>query len=984
LPHHIPEWVDMWPSAESAAPNGPRVYLRLHGSFAWNQRSTPVLRDLHIDVPVGQMVAIVGEVGSGKSTLMQAILGELYPENAEKASLSRPEVIAYCSQVPHIAEGTLKDNVLFGQECDEARYNEAISGASLEPDLKVLPGGDGVPIGSRGITLSGGQKARVAMARAAYHKASQLVLLDDPFGAVDAPTATHLLDKLFLGPLMKDRTRVVILQPDAERLKKFDLVVVMESGKIAAQGTLEEVIDTNAYQKLLASRKEESFIDEAPADHELIDVSEAAVLNHKSRVKEDNRGLKIKLREDDFEGRPTWTMIKHYCQMGRWRNIINTSMLFFIQVFIWLLADICLANWTNSIARDSNTNGGEYVKAYLFWFSIGCIIWVVCWKFGMWFTLRISKDVLGLMLHRLLRAPVDKFFDKHPIGRIMNRIVADIAAVDFSLFLRTTGTIGVVYSTLIPLIYIHFIVPWFITLLAIPLYWLIWSICVRYWNTTVPLKYCATNARSDANTLIADVSSNNTVIRAYGDQERVTLGMCDAMDDQLKASLYGERILRRWLMCRINFLWSFYTTTTYIVGILNVRYMGAGTLGLCLANLFMLESMIEANLDHATGAQMELIALARINEYLSVPQEKARQVPSDIKYRSFAARMQRLSLGSLTTSIDKGGVIEVLRAGQPVLRSTPCGSSFVAVAEKTGALGLLCPSCPELRQSEAWHRIVAVNDAVRDAAAIAQELCQGSSATLVIDVLSGWVADGAAVEVQNLKVGYADIPRDVLKGISLSFEARAKVAVVGTTGCGKSSLLLALLRILEPRAGRILINGVDTRDVGLATLRQCLGLVPQDPMLFSGTLRHNLDPFGLYTDGRIWHALGLAHLTELVDGWPHKLDYQLHEEGGNLSFGQRQLVCLARMVLRQPALLLLDEATSAIDPHTQESVQTTIASAFPFSTLVAVAHRLETILDFDHVVVMERGDVAEEGGVREVAQRKDGILRKMLAAKSSW
>uniref|UniRef100_A0A7S1MGY5 ATP-dependent transporter ycf16 n=1 Tax=Alexandrium catenella TaxID=2925 RepID=A0A7S1MGY5_ALECA len=986
LPEIKPDWVDMWPSRreellpDNVSPDSSNEESRLilQGSFAWTEDGKSVLHEVDFNVKKGEMIAILGKVGSGKSTVLQAILGEMYPDASMKHHLSRPEVIAYASQVPHIGEGTLRDNVLFGQEYDAVRYSEAIAGASLESDLKVLPGGDGVCIGSRGITLSGGQKARVSLARAAYHRGSEVLLIDDPFGAVDAPTAMTLLNRLLLGPLMEGRTRVVVLQPDAERLRLFDRVAILEKGRVVEQGTPEEIMKTIAYQNLLSTAASREF---APSELDADEPKQLAAPGGGKR--EDNRAMRVKLREEDFEGRPTMDMIKQWCRIGRWRNIINTSMLYGVQVFIWLLADLSLANWTNAIAAKVTVNDNAYIGAYWFWTLLGLALWVIVWKFGMWFTLRISNQILGMMLTKLLRAPVDKFFDKHPIGRIMNRMVADVSTVDFSLFLRSTGTIATIYSTLLPLAYIHFIIPWFITVLAMPVYYLIWQLCKKYWNTTVPLRYCATNSRSDVNSYIADVSTNNTVIRAYGDQERTTRDMCDALDDMIKASLYGERILRRWLVNRILFLWSFYITTTYMVGMLNTKWMGAGTLGLCLANLMLIEALLEPNLDHATGAQLEFIALARIHEYMNIPQEKPREMEGDSKYRSFMLRVERADLGKLK-SVGQGASVEVYRDGYQILQAATGGMGFVAASGQACGLQDLCPTSAKLKETEAWHQLIGVNDALRDVDAMASELCNGTGEIVLLEVQSGWLADGARVVVENIKAGYADIPRDVLKGVSVIFEPKMKVSIAGTTGCGKSSLLLVLLRLLEPRAGRVLLNGVDTRDVGLATLRQSLGLVPQDPVLFSGSLKYNLDPFGQYSDGRLWKALALTHMTDIVKGWDAKLNFQVAEEGSNLSFGQRQLICLARMVLRQPALLLLDEATSAIDPRTQEEVQNTIITAFPNSTLVAVAHRLETILDFDYVCVLERGEVIEQGSVKEVSQRKGGRLRKMLEAKRCW
>lgn len=989
-PHRIPNWIELWrPQAagnqEADAPaEGASPSLRLRGNFAWGEYCVPVLRNMNLEIGRGELVGIVGKVGSGKSTLLQALLGELYPvEGLEEPLLSRPELIAYCSQVAHIAEGTLKENVLFGQAFEEERYKQVLEAAALDGDLKVLPGGDSVPIGTRGITLSGGQKARVALARAAYHKASNLLLFDDPFGAVDAPTAMVILEKLLLGPLLKGKTRLVVLQPDAERLERFDKVVVLEDGCVLECGEPSKVMETDAFKRLLANTSEEFLGRRSPVSGE-----ESTRISPKPKSQENNKALQLKLREEEFEGRPTLEMVRSYCRLGRWRNIWNTSILFCVQIFIYLLCDLVLAHWTNDMAFNPDLDDGPYLRGYFFWLLLGTAYWVICWKYGQWFTLRISSYIHSMVLEKVLRAPVDKFFDKHPVGRIMNRLGADLAVVDLYLFQKSTGTIAIIYQTLIPLIYVHTMLPWFVTVMAIPFYYLIWSSCVRYWNTTVPFRYCMTTCRSEINGLVSDVASNNVVIRAYQDQDRIASDMAVALDNQLKAMLLGERVLRRWLVNRLYFMWSFYTVTTYLVGLMNTTAIGAGTLGLCLTNLLLLESLIEPNLDAATGAQFEFIALARIQEYLNIPQEKARREESDKKYRNIMIRVTRRDLGKLEL-VEKDRV-EVHKDGKVILKATEDNTGLRAVAPAT--LLDLCPKATELANAADWHRIVTVEDAIKDSRAMAEELCGVRKAPrapsplqlVTLDIQSGWLEHGARVQIQDVKAAYADIPRYVLKGLTTTFEPKTKVAIVGTTGCGKSSLLLVLLRILEPASGRVLINDVDTSKLGLATLRSALGLVPQDPVLFSGSLRHNLDPFGHYSDGRLWRALECARLKELVESWILRLDHQISDEGSNISFGQRQLVCLARMILRQPALLLLDEATSAIDPHTQEAVQTTINSAFPGSTLVAVAHRLETILDFDQVVVMQRGEVVEEGPVKEVARREDGVLHQMLSAKRTW
>jgi len=965
------EWLQLASEASSKA-------VSIQGTFRWSSDTAvpPALRDIDVCIPAGELVAIVGAVGTGKSALLQALLGELLPEETSAASVSRPKIVAYSPQVPHIAEGTLRENVLFGQALDLSRYELALEAASLADDLKVLPGGDQVTIGARGVSLSGGQKARVSMARAAYHMSSSLVLLDDPFGSVDAPTAKTILEKLLLGS-MRGRTCLVAMQPDSERLRSFSRVLLLSEGKVLAQGKPEDVMATEAYKLLLSRKEGESF----EADRSIGSESPG-----KAQQRQPESQAEVRLREEEFEGRPSLALVLDYCQIGRYRHLLTAAVLLCLMIYIFLLCDLVLAKWTNELSINPEASARPYLSAYFFYMALALTSFQLGWRQGERFTLRLSSNILNMAVHSMLRAPIDRFFDKQPVGRIMSRLVGDLSSVDLTLYAKTIQTLVVIYATFMPLIYVHTMLPAAVTVLSLPMYYLLVSIYVRYRNTSVPMRYCYTSAKSDMNGLVNDMMASTAVLRAYGEDSRLSREMCMHVDRTLKVSMMSKYILKRWVGNRVQYLWSFMTSITYLVALVHPESVGAGTLGVCLTNLLLMQTLIESNIDSVIGSLFEIIALARINEYMNVPQEKPLKCPKDAPYLNFSARIPRNATEDCEVAAEKKD-IRVMRGGKLLLQSIKDGKALVAPAffEESGLkLKELCTSSSELWQAQAWHRIVGVNDVVGDAKAMAEELCKSRSAELVLDVRSGWLADGAKVELENVTAGYADIPRDVLKNISLSFEARTRVGIAGTTGCGKSSLLLVLLRILEPRAGRVMINGVHTSTLGLATLRSSLGLVPQDPVLFTGTIRHNLDPLNQYTDGRIEQALRCAHLEETMKSLSGGLDFQVADEGSNLSFGQRQLFCLARMVLRQPALLLLDEATSAIDPRSQENVQGTLNSAFPDSTLIAIAHRLETILQFDHVAVLEAGVVAEQGSVKELSQLKDGLFRKMLSAKKVW
>mmetsp|Transcript_21273 Transcript_21273/g.65905 ORF Transcript_21273/g.65905 Transcript_21273/m.65905 type:complete len:314 (+) Transcript_21273:135-1076(+) len=288
----------------------------------------------------------------------------------------------------------------------------------------------------------------------------------------------------------------------------------------------------------------------------------------------------------------------------------------------------------------------------------------------------------------------------------------------------------------------------------------------------------------------------------------------------------------------------------------------------------------------------------------------------------------------------------------------------------------LAPSCEALRERREGYHVLAVNNTSKDAGQMAEELCN-PPASVWLDLWHSRFAEGMRVQIQSLTAGYGS-EKNVLHGISMDIAPRMKMAIAGQTGCGKSTTMLCLLRVLETRGGRILFSGMDAAGMGLSTLRSLVGLVPQDPTIFEGSWRSNIDPFNEFPDARIWEAIRSMQLLSFVRTLPGSIDAWVCKDGSNMSFGQRQLLSLARMVIRQPPVLLLDECTSALDPNTQEVVQNTILHEFPMTTVIAIAHRVETILNFDQVTVLEHGKVAEQGPIKEVLQIEKGIFANMV------
>jgi len=239
-----------------------------------------------------------------------------------------------------------------------------------------------------------------------------------------------------------------------------------------------------------------------------------------------------------------------------------------------------------------------------------------------------------------------------------------------------------------------------------------------------------------------------------------------------------------------------------------------------------------------------------------------------------------------------------------------------------------------------------------------------------------WPENGV-IKFENYQTRYREGLDLVLKGIDCTILSSEKIGIVGRTGAGKSSMTLALFRIIESASGCISIDGVNISQLGLGRLRSRITIIPQDPVLFAGSMRMNLDPFDTYSDKSIWTALEHAHLKTTVANFAGGLEYQVTEGGSNLSVGQRQLICLARALLRKTKVLVLDEATAAVDLETDDLVQATIRKEFVDCTVLTIAHRLNTIMDSNRVMVLDQGRILEFDTPENLMKNKDSQFYSM-------
>jgi len=983
----VPEYVELWDKEDSsqiqASLPSPSCSVRVQGSFSWMPHGSPLLKDIDLIVPAGSSLAILGKVGSGKTSLIMATLGELFPQG--DARISIPRTIAFSNQMPYIMEGTLRGNVLSCGALDAERYNQAIFASCLSPDLEILPGGDLVPIGSRGIALSGGQRARVSIARVAFSH-STVKVLDDPFSALDARTSRHVLDHYIFGDLLKNTTRIVVSQPDKDRIQRYDKVIILSEGRIACQGTPEEIMQTEAYRELLNTEQAES-LDQGKGATKAVEKLEVKQM---SQIRNSEEGFK--LRDEEAQGRASWNDIWWFIRCGGVFNLTVFLVVYWFSQLLHLVMMMVVQRWSSDEMSfknglvDATRNGWSYLPAYLFWMAATSATCFLAYNFAIQFTASKSENIHGEIVNRLLHAPMDRFFDKTPVGRIMTRFSSDNMQMDTDFLDQFFQVVNTLCYDSVTLVWVHTLMPIYFTLLTLPVYVSLCFILRRYFNTVIPLRYCLQRCQSRTNDSLVELDGGITYVRAEQVGSHKFVEFMQRVDDQLAAGVGSETFVKRWLTVRLYMIVAFFTTNVVLITIWIPNAIDYGALGLALLSLMALILNLDNDIEAATKLQYQFIFINRLQEYTKVVQEKPAVLDGDETYWSFATNLERQLLGEVSCISDSQSSLVSIARKNPqgqldvVLVQKPDSNVFVAPIGKR--LSDLDPTNSQLKQTGNWHQIASVNGVSKDASKMALEFCNDKDVKIFVE--SGWIADGAKVSINGLYAGYADLPQMVLKNIDLEVEPRSNVAFVGATGCGKSTLLLCMLRILERRGGSISINDIDIADVGLSTLRNAVGLVPQDPVIMNASVRSNIDPFGFYEDTQIWPALSMVGLEEKVKSMPGLLDAPLGGDAAELSFGQRQLFCLARLIVRQPRLILLDEATSALDPKSQEIVQTTMEKEFPNSTLMVIAHRLETILGFDKIVVLHQGRVVEQGSLEELKDVKGGLFAKMLAAKQTY
>uniref|UniRef100_A0A673I885 ATP-binding cassette, sub-family C (CFTR/MRP), member 3 n=1 Tax=Sinocyclocheilus rhinocerous TaxID=307959 RepID=A0A673I885_9TELE len=870
-----PESVDR---RNNASGNGAELLKKTRHAETIKLDSSFCSRVINVMVPQGSLLAVVGHVGCGKTSLVSALLGEM---EKQEGQISIRGSVAYVPQQAWIQNATLRDNILFGRPYVEQRYRCVLEACALTPDLEVLPGGDQTEIGEKGINLSGGQRQRVSLARALYSEAD-VYLLDDPLSAVDAHVAKHIFDKV-IGPegALKGKTRILVTH-GISFLPQVDNILVMVDGRVSEMGSYQDLLKQNgAFAEFLRNYSLEDIIedDEFGCPISLCvsllfccrqisimsnDLENPKKMSRRRRCserkhpespteKKEPKLEKLIQAETAETGRVKFKVYWDYAKaVGPFLSLF-ICFLYGCQSAASIGANFWLSEWTND-AQHNRTQDQVSMRVGVY-AALGISQGVLVMFSS--FTLALGKIQAARKLHQTLldnkfHTP-QSFFDTTPIGRIINRFSKDIYVIDEVLPSTILMFLGTFFASLSTMIVIICSTPIFALVIG-PLALIYFFVQRFYVATSRQLKRLESVSRSPIYSHFSETITGTSVIRAYGRNAAFVL-MSDMKVDENQKSYYPGIVSNRWLGVRIELIGNCIVLFAALLAVIGKDKLSPGLVGLSVSYALQVTMSLNWMVRMTSDLESNIVAVERVKEY-SETQTEAPWIVTD---------------------------------KQPPPDWPPKGN----------------------------------------------------------------------VEFADYSVRYREGLDLVLRNISLKVEGGEKIGIVGRTGAGKSSMTLCLFRLLEAADGEIVIDEVKISEIGLHDLRSKLTIIPQEPVLFSGTLRMNLDPFEKYSDEEVWKALELSHLKRFVSNQTSKLDLECSEGGENLSVGQRQLVCLARALLRKTRILVLDEATAAVDLETDDLIQSTIRTQFEDCTVFTIAHRLNTIMDYTRVLVLDKGQIAE-------------------------
>ncbi|XP_051158203.1 ATP-binding cassette sub-family C member 4-like [Leptopilina boulardi] len=868
------------------------------------------LEKINLEIETGKLYMVIGMVGAGKSSLLSAILKEIA---LTEGSIRVKGGLSYAGQESWVFGSSVRQNILFGQAYDRQRYQRVVKACALLRDFKQFPQGDQTIVGDRGSSLSGGQKARINLARAVYRQAD-IYLFDDPLSAVDAHVGKHLFEEC-IKHYLSGKTRILATH-QLQYIKGVDAIILLDQGKMKFYKNYQQLLQSHPeYMPLIAAENsnnnEESFMEISTMQRKF------STISNKSKVSEACGDMEIeeneqhsenidKLVEGTSKGTVKGSIFLNYFRAG-------ANLFFGFIVFILFIATQFAASLNDlyvpflitaeeaklykavNITRNQTDEGLFKVQpwsqeVYLYVYS-GIVMSIfligIIRSFAFYaLCMRASQRLHDMVFSAFIRTGM-RFFDTNPSGRILNRFSKDLVAIDELLpkaLLDAGQIIMMTMGTLIVtcIISYYYIIP--IVLLGAVFYW----IRKVFLKTSKNVKRLEGMTRSPVFTHLNATLNGLTTIRAFGAQE-ILKHEFDKFQDLHTSSWFMFIVTSSAFGYSLDvFTFIFVTVVTFTSLISSDSSTeNGGKVGLAITQVMSMMGMIQWGMRQSAEVTNQLMSVERVLEYAELPSEP---------------------------NLRDKGVMSKKKRKQSMIES-------------------------------------------------------------IVTPPKDWPTLGS-IRFRNMYLKYSNEDPPVLQDLNIVIHPTEKVGVVGRTGAGKTSLIAALFRLAKID-GVIEIDNIDTGTVCLEDLRRQISIIPQDPVLFSGTIRRNLDPFSEFPDRLLWEVLEEVELKEAIAA-VNGLDSRVSDRGSNFSVGQRQLICLARAILRNNRILMLDEATANVDPQTDALIQRTIRTKFAPCTVLTVAHRLNTIMDSDKVLVLDAGQMAEFDHPHILLQNQHGQFTSLV------
>lgn len=864
------------------------------------------LTDINLSIKKGEFVVITGVIGSGKTSLLNALSGFM---KRTEGSVSINGSLLLC-EAPWIQNASVKENILFGLPFDSEKYKEVIYACSLESDLEILPAGDQTEIGERGITLSGGQKARINLARAVY-AGKEIILLDDVLSAVDARVGKHIMNNCIMG-ILKDQTRILATH-QLSLIGDADRVIFLNGDGSIDIGTVNELKEKNeGFNHLMAfnseAKKEE---EEEEEDQEYIETEKELIERQITRqltqyskkgvsvddedeearrydygVNEDKDG-QLMTKEHSAENSIQFAVYKRYLQYGSgifkyYSSVPIVIMLTILAVFSYLFTNTWLSFWSDR--KFPGKDNGFYIGFYVMFTILSLVFLSFEFVILAYMTNKAATKLNLKAVESVLRVPM-AYMDITPMGRMLNRFTKDTDTLDNEIGNQIRMVIFF-FSNIVGIIILCIIyLPWFA--IAVPFLAFVFVAIANFYQTSGrEIKRLEATQRSFVYNNFNETLSGMDTIKAYKAQGRF-METNDENIDNMNEAYYITIANQRWLSIHLDVVATAFALLICFLCVFRVFKIGAASVGLLLSNVLLIAGQLSLLVRTFTQLENEMNSVERICEY-------AFELPEEAPYQ-----------------------------------------------------------ISETAPPQSWP-------------------------------------ENGSIRFENVSLSYRPGLPLVLKGLNMDIGATEKIGICGRTGAGKSSIMTALYRLSELDNGKVEIDGIDISKIGLYDLRSKLSIIPQDPVLFRGTIRKNLDPFGESSDEMLWDSLRRAGLIEdsklsLAKAQDkssenmHKfhLDREVEDEGSNFSLGERQLIAFARALVRGSKILILDEATSSVDYETDSKIQATIAREFNDCTILCIAHRLRTILNYDRILVLDKGEIKQLDTPLNLYNSRNGIFRQM-------